>query len=287
MDNGIRQLTLEQFPALLKEINDPPKKLYIKGELPPEEMKYLCVVGSRKYSPYGKEVCETLIEGLRGYNVAIVSGLALGIDRIAHEAALEAGLTTIAIPGSGLGEKALHPSANRNLAKRILEAGGALISEFEEDFKATLWSFPQRNRIMAGMSHAVLIIEAEEKSGTLITSKFATEYNRDVLTVPASIFSGNSYGPHMLLRLGATPIRNSGDILEALGFNIQEEKQQILELENLSEKERKVIEVLNTPMSRDELIAELDLSIQEINITLSAMEIKGIIKERMGEMRIA
>jgi DNA processing protein len=287
MKSEIKKLEQKEYPELLKEINDPPKQLFLKGELPPDNMKYLCIVGSRKYSPYGKEVCKTLIDGLRGYNVVIVSGLALGIDAIAHEAALEAGLITIAIPGSGLGEKALHPSANRNLAKRILEAGGALISEFEEDFKATLWSFPQRNRIMAGMSHAVLIIEAEEKSGTLITSKFATEYNRDVLTVPASIFSGNSYGPHMLLRLGATPIRNSNDILEALGFNTKKEKQQILELENLSEKEQKVIEVLNTPMSRDELIAELDFPIQEINVTLSAMEIKGIIKERMGEMRIA
>jgi DNA processing protein len=287
MKSEIKKLEQKEYPELLKEINDPPKQLFLKGELPPDNMKYLCIVGSRKYSPYGKEVCKTLIDGLRGYNVVIVSGLALGIDAIAHEAALEAGLITIAIPGSGLGEKALHPSANRNLAKRILEAGGALISEFEEDFKATLWSFPQRNRIMAGMSHAVLIIEAEEKSGTLITSKFATEYNRDVLTVPASIFSGNSYGPHMLLRLGATPIRNSNDILEALGFNTKKEKQQILELENLSEKEQKVIEVLNTPMSRDELITELDFPIQEINVTLSAMEIKGIIKERMGEMRIA
>jgi DNA processing protein len=285
MNNEIRQLTADEFPRLLKEISDPPEKLYIKGELPSDDMKYLCVVGSRKYSLYGKEVCKTLIEGLRGYNVVIVSGLALGIDAIAHETALETGLATIAIPGSGLGEKAIHPSANRNLAKRILEAGGALISEFEEDFKATLWSFPQRNRIMAGMSHAVLIIEAEEKSGTLITSKFATEYNRDVLTVPASIFSGNSYGPHMLLRLGATPIRNSEDILEALGFNVKE-KQQKLNLKDLSEKEKKVIDILNTPMSRDELIAELDLPIQEINVTISAMEIKGIIKESMGEMRI-
>lgn len=285
MNNDIKQLTLEQFPELLKEINDPPKKLYVKGELPPADMRYLCVVGSRKYSPYGKEVCKTLIEGLRGYGIVIVSGLALGIDSIAHEAALDAGLKTIAIPGSGLGENVLHPKTNGFLAKRIIESGGVLLSEFEEDFKATHYSFPQRNRIMAGMSHAVLIIEAEEKSGTLITSKFATEYNRDVLTVPASIFSGNSYGPHMLLRLGATPIRNSDDILEALGFNI-EEKQQTLDLESLSEKERKVVEILKIPMPRDELVIELALPIQEANVTLSAMEIKGIIKESMGEMRI-
>jgi DNA processing protein len=286
MNDEIRQLTQEEFPELLKEINDPPKKLYVKGELPPTDVKYLCVVGSRKYSPYGKDVCKTLIEGLRGYPVVIVSGLALGIDAIALEAALSAGLRTIAVPGSGLSEDVLHPKTNKGLARRIVKSGGTMLSEFEEDFKATHYSFPQRNRVMAGMSHAVLIIEAEEKSGTLITSKFATEYNRDVFTVPASIFSGNSYGPHMLLRLGATPIRRSEDILEALGFNT-EEKQQTLDLKDLSEKEKKVVEILNTPMPRDELIAELDLPIQEVNVTLSAMEIKGIIKESYGEMRIA
>lgn len=275
----------EQFPKLLREITDPPKKLFIKGELPSDEMKFLCVVGSRKYSPYGKEACQTLIEGLRGYDVVIVSGLALGIDAIAHEAALDAGLTTIAIPGSGLGDNVLYPSTHRNLAKRILDAGGALISEFEENFRATPYSFPQRNRIMAGISHATLIIEAEEMSGTLITSKFATEYNRDVLTVPASIFSGNSYGPHMLLRLGATPVRKSEDILEALGLK-SEEKQSAMQIENLSEDEKKVVELLNTPLARDELVARLGLPIQSANVTLSAMEIKGIIKESMGEMRI-
>ena len=285
MSSDIRQLTPEQYPELLKEINDPPKKLYVKGELPPDDMKYLCVVGSRKYTPYGKEVCKTLIEGLSGYPIVIVSGLAIGIDSIAHESALEAGLKTIAVPGSGLSENVLHPKTNKLLAKRIIESGGTMLSEFEEGFKATHYSFPQRNRVMAGMSHAVLIIEAEEKSGTLITSKFATEYNRDGLTVPASIFSGNSYGPHMLLRLGATPIRKSEDILEALGFNIQE-KQQSLDLKDLSEREKKVIDILKTPMERDELIANLGFPIQDANVTLSAMEIKGIIKESMGEMRI-
>ncbi len=287
MNSKIKRLAPEQFPELLKEITDPPKQLYIKGELPSsEDMKFLCVVGSRKYSPYGKEVCQKLIEGLSGYPIVIVSGLALGIDAIAHESALDAGLTTIAVPGSGLGDDVLYPSTNKSLAKKILDAGGALVSEFEENFRATPYSFPQRNRIMAGMSHATLIVEAEEKSGTLITSKFATEYNRDVLTIPASIFSGNSYGPHMLLRLGATPITKSEDILEALGFKT-EEKQQTLDLKNLSDKEKNVVEILKIPMSRDELIAELALPIQEVNVILSAMEIKGIIKESYGEMRIA
>lgn len=284
---NIQQLQIEQFPKLLKEINDPPKKLYVKGELPPADMKYLCVVGSRKYSSYGKEVCRTLIEGLRGYPIVIVSGLAIGIDSIAHESALEVGLKTIAIPGSGLGESVLHPKTNKTLANKIVESGGAILSEFEEDFKATQYSFPQRNRIMAGMSHAVLIIEAEERSGTLITSKFATEYNRDVLTVPASIFSPTSYGPHMLLRLGATPITKSEDILEALGFKLNNELKQEKLFKDLSDKEKEVVKILkSTPLSRDELTTKLSFPIQEINVTLSAMEIKGIIIERLGEIHI-
>jgi len=288
MDNKIKKLAPKQFPKLLKEISDPPKQLFLKGILPSDDMKFLCVVGSRKYSPYGKEVCKKLISELKGYNVVIVSGLALGIDAIAHTAALDAGLKTIAIPGSGLGDKALYPNTNKNLAKRILENGGALLSEFDENFKATIYSFPQRNRIMAGISHATLIIEAEEKSGTLITSRLATEYNRDVLTVPSSIFSATAYGPHMLLRLGATPITKSNDILEALGLNFKDDnsRQNIL-FENLSEKEKKIVEILKTPMSRDELITRLSLPIQETNVILSAMEIKGIIKERMGEIRIS
>src|SRR5581483_1684124 len=130
----IRDLYKKDFPELLKQIPDPPEKLRIIGDIPRTE-KYLCVVGSRKYSDYGKAACEKLIEGLRGYSITIISGLALGMDAIAHRAALNAGLPTIAIPGSGLGEKVLYPSMNRNLGYHIVESGGALISEFEDDFR--------------------------------------------------------------------------------------------------------------------------------------------------------
>jgi DNA processing protein len=285
MNYEIRILAPKDFPEQLIEIPDAPKKLYIQGTLPSKDAKFLCVVGSRKYSPYGKEAIEKLIAGLRGFNIAIVSGLALGIDSIAHRAALENELNTIAIPGSGLGRNVLYPSTNRNLADKIIEAGGALLSEFNENFRATPYSFPQRNRIMAGISHAVLIVEAEEKSGTLITSRLATEYNRDVLTIPGSIFSETSFGPHMLIRLGATPVRKSEDILEALG--IKADEKETVNFENLSEDERKVAEILKSPMSRGELVARLALPVQETNVILSAMEIKGIIKETLGEMRLS
>ncbi|NQV88669.1 MAG: DNA-protecting protein DprA [Parcubacteria group bacterium] len=283
----IKELLVNEFPVLLKEINDPPEKLYIQGTLPGPETKLLCVVGSRKYTNYGKEACEKLITGLRGYDIAIVSGLALGIDSIAHKSALEAGLKTVSVPGSGLDPRVLYPKNNIQLSQKILSSRGALISEFDPMFKATIWSFPQRNRIMAGMSHATLIIEAELKSGTLITSKLATEYNRDVFTVPGSIFSPTSAGPHMLLRLGATPITSSKDLLEALGFKTENnEKTSAEKYVDCSPEEMKIVELLLNPMSRDTLLSESGFDISQANAVLSMMEIKGLIVERMGEVRL-
>jgi DNA processing protein len=285
MEKPIKQLVNSEFPSLLSEISDPPQTLYIRGELPSPSTKLLCIVGTRRYSPYGKDVCETLIQGLKGYDIAIVSGLALGIDAVAHRAALETGLHTIAVPGSGLDDSVIYPRTNRFLAGDILSAGGALLSEFEPMFKATLYGFPQRNRIMAGMSHATLIIEAGEKSGTLITARLAMEYNRDVLTVPSSIFSRLSYGPHMLIRNGATPITSSNDILEVFGIEGKESHKK--QPKNLSENEKKVLKILLHPMKRDELLNVLNLPIRDANVLLSSMELKGLIIEKLGELRQA
>lgn len=286
----IKKIGKNKFPKRLLQIPDPPEYLYIRGEIPPEDYKWLAVVGSRKYTSYGKEACEKLISGLRGYPIIIVSGLALGIDAISHKSALSAGLKTIACPGSGLDPKFLYPSTNKKLAEEIISAGGALLSEFEPDFQATPYSFPQRNRIMAGLSDAVMVVEAELKSGTLITSKFATDYNRDVFTIPGSIFSSTSDGPHMLMRLGATPITSSEDILEAFGFKTDDEEtnQKVLELRYLdcSPDEKKVLEILKSPCSRDEITAKLKMPISQVNALLSIMEIKGLIKESGGEMYI-
>ena len=228
---------------------------------------------------------EKLIEGLRGYPVVIVSGLALGIDSIAHRTALLAGLKTIAVPGSGLDQKVLYPSSHRQLADKILSANGALLSEFEPTFRATPYSFPQRNRIMAGLSDAVLVIEAELKSGTLITSKYATDYNRDVLTIPGSIFSQTSAGPHMLIRLGATPIGTSEELLEALGFKSKIPTER--DYSDCLPEELKIIEMLKTSSDRDTLIRMLGMATRDANALLSLMEIKGLIKESVGEIHLA
>jgi len=283
----IEKLPKEKFPPALLEIPQPPENLFIIGELPNPNLIPLCVVGSRKFTSYGKECCEKLIAGLKGYPIVIVSGLAMGIDTIAHKKALEVGLGVLVFPGSGLAKEAIYPKTNLKLAQEIIERGGCMISEFEPDFKATLWSFGQRNRLMAGISKAVLIIEADERSGTMITARLATEYNRDVLAVPGSIYSSSSRGTNKLIRLGATPITCSEDILEALGFELpeKEEKQKRL-FADLSPEENKVVKLLREPMPRDELIRALHMPIPQANALLSIMEIKELIKEELGEMRL-
>lgn len=285
MIQKIKKLSPKEFPEQLLEIPEPPKNLFIVGDFPDSSKTFLTVVGSRKYTSYGREVCEKLIEGLRGYPIVIVSGLALGIDTIAHRTAIKSGLTTIAFPGSGLSKKVLYPATNIQLADEIIENGGALISEYEPDFHSTVWSFPQRNRLMAGISKATLIIEAEEKSGTLITARLALDYNREVYAVPGNIFSFSSHGTNRLIREGATPITKSSELLSALGFSIEKTAEQN---ENLlldcSKEERLILEILREPLPRDEVAQKTGLPIHQINTMLSLLEIKGLISEQFGEI---
>ncbi|PIQ66797.1 MAG: DNA-protecting protein DprA [Candidatus Zambryskibacteria bacterium CG11_big_fil_rev_8_21_14_0_20_40_24] len=284
MSYSIRKLKYSEFPPLLKEIPDPPKELFCAGTLPAQDNKLLSVVGSRKVSGYGRDVCEKLILEIAQYPISIVSGLALGVDSIAHKAALKNKMHAIAIPGSGLDPSVLYPRSHLRLAEEVVESGGTLLSEFEPEFKATIWSFPKRNRIMAGISHATLIIEAEKKSGTLITSRLALDYNREVIAVPGSIFSPGSEGPNELLRLGAQPARSGDDILRALG--IEAEEKSAIKYDSLSENEKIIIELLKEPRDRDDIIREIGLPASQVNMILSAMEIKGYIKESMGEMHL-
>ncbi|HEY4503261.1 MAG TPA: DNA-processing protein DprA [Candidatus Paceibacterota bacterium] len=288
MKNPIEKLPKEEFPKALLEIPQPPKDLWVMGEMPPANYIYLCVVGSRKFTSYGRDACEKIIAGLRGYPIVIVSGLAMGIDAIAHKKALDVGLKILVFPGSGLSPEAMYPKTNVKLAADVVESGGCLISEFPPDFKATLWSFGKRNRLMAGLSKATLIIEAAEKSGTIITARLTTEYNRDLLVVPGSIFSPNSQGTNRLLRQGATPVTSAEEVLEALGFTLDkpEEKQAKL-FADLSLEEKRVVELLREPVERNELIKKMKMSTPDANALLSIMEIKEIIKEELGEIRLA
>ena len=271
----------EEFPSLLSEIPDAPKALRIRGELPVGHV-YLTVVGSRKYSPYGKTSCERLIEGLRGYPVAIVSGLALGIDSIAHESALRAGLPTVAILPSGLSDDALYPPSHRALALRIIEKGGALLSELPDDETPKPWSFAQRNRIGAGLSKATLIVEAAEKSGTLITARLAMEYNREVLVVPHPLGAQSGAGNNALLREGTTLVRSADDILEALGIASATRSEAMPE--GLSADEQVVLTSLTEPLERDALTEKAGLPMTRTNIAVSSLLIKGFLAERMGKI---
>lgn len=261
--------------GLLLEIPEPPKNLWYQGNLPPNEQRLLAVVGSRKYTSYAKQVIDYLFTGLSGYPIAIVSGLALGVDGLAHEAALKNNLYTLAVPGSGLDGSVLYPASHRNLAEDILKHGGGLLSEYPPETPAATWTFPKRNRIMAGMTHATLLIEAGEKSGTLITARLAVDYNRELLAVPGNIFSQNSYGTHQFIKLGATVTTEPEDIIIALGLEPDSQSKKNRPL--LSLMEEKVISLLYEPRDKDDLVRALALPGAEANILLMQMEMQGYI----------
>lgn len=280
----IYEIPPDEHPPQLAEIPEPPERLWAVGMFPPAGTKLLAVVGSRALSSYGRQACESLIEGLRGYPVSIVSGLALGADACAHRAALRAGLHTIAIPGSGLGKDALYPRAHVPLAQEILNADGLLLSEHPPDYRAHPYDFPSRNRIMVGLADAVLMIEAGNRSGTLITARLAGEYNRQLLCVPHRIGDVHSYGSHFFLRMGATVVTEAAHILEALGIEARTEGSQ-LELFGLSEQELAIHALLEEPRSRDELLRACSMPAHETLSLLGILELKGVIKEEFGMWR--
>jgi DNA processing protein len=280
---SIRTLDKESFPAFLREIPQPPERLFLAGTLPdPAEYYYLSVVGSRKFTSYGRDSVERIIAGLAGFPVCIVSGLAIGIDSITHRAALDHKLPTLAIPGSGLDERVLYPRAHLALAREIIASGGGLLSEYDHDLRAAPWTFPQRNRLMAGISHGTLVIEAEEKSGTLITARLALDYNKNVYAVPGSIFTATSKGTNTLIRQGATPITNAENLLDELGFNAPTPG--MLDLTLFSPEEQEILVLLEKPCTREDILATTTLSHAKALATLTILEIKGAIREHLGKI---
>ncbi len=286
MEFVIRQLAQNEFPPLMREMpkGDYPAALYIRGALPGPEYTYLCVVGSRATSVYGRRVTQQLIAGLAKYPVAIVSGMALGIDGEAHKAALDVGLPTVAVLPSSLDDASLYPATNKVLAHRILARGGALISEYRDPHKAMLHDFAKRNRIAAGMSVAALIVEAGEKSGTLITARLALDYNREVLAVPHELGKETGAGVNRLIREGATLVRTSDDILQALGFKPLDTPVQQALPTDLTAPEAAVLGVLTEATEKDTLIDAAGLSAQDANVALSSLLLRGLIIERLGKI---
>jgi len=278
--NGFKDVPMyllsgKEIPEGLRELPQPPKQLYVQGALPKDGV-YLTVVGSRKYSSYGKEACEIIIEGLKDYPFVIVSGLALGMDSIAHKKAIKVGLKTIAIPGSGLDPKVIAPRTNYILAKEILENGGVLMSEYTPTTQPAKHTFPRRNRIMAGLSQAVLIIEATKKSGTLITARMALDYNKTIFAVPGPITSRGSEGTNWLIKEGATPVSSADDILEVLGFEHTRAESNSLDL---SKEEEKFLELISEFKDKTTLLKKGNWNITQFNVIATSLELKGIIKE--------
>jgi DNA processing protein len=233
---------------------------------------------------YGQEVCQKIIGGLAGYPISIVSGLALGVDTCAHKTALAMGLHALAVPGSGIDNSVLYPKSNRAFAQEILEAGGALVSEFEPTDPSRVHFFPQRNRVMAGIADAILMIEAGEKSGTLITARLAAEYNRELLCVPHRIGDPHGFGPHLFMRLGATCVTEPLHILEALRIAPAGVAAR-LEAPKLEGVEKEVWKILEAPKTRDEIVRESKAEPGDVLTALIALELRGIAKEEFGAWR--
>ncbi len=264
------------YPARLKRIPSPPQILYIKGTLPPDDKPAVAVVGTRRPSRYGLEACEVLTRDLATSEVVIVSGLALGIDTRAHAVSLEAGGTTVAVLGSGHSPRVLYPAANRGLAEKIVGAGGAVISEYPYDLKAQLWTFPQRNRIIAALAEGTLVVEAKERSGARITARYALDFGKDVFAVPGEIFSQNAATPHELIRDGAMLATSAKDILFALGLETPEEEAEKKEAH--TDEEKHILSFLIEPKHASDLTRESALPTPVVNQTLTILEIRGIIK---------
>ena len=280
----IRKLKPEEWPAQLREIPHLPKRLWVRGAMPPEGTSLLTVVGSRAITPYGQEACQKLIHGLAGYPISIVSGLALGTDACAHRAALGAGLHTIAIPGSGLDDTVISPRTNFRLAEDILAAGGALLSEQEPLHKPWLAEFPSRNRLMVGLSDAVLVIEGGEKSGTLITARLASEYNRELLCIPHRINDPHSFGPHLFIRLGAALVTEPLHILEALRIPPREAASRGVAPTDLQGAELEIWRILKEPKTRDEILrgASGAATPGDTLTALVTLELRGLVREEFG-----
>jgi len=207
----------ESYPKLLKEIYAPPAILYIRGSFKPSDKFSLGVVGTRKLSSYGQQITPKITSELSQSGLTIISGLAKGIDTIAHQAAIDNNGRTIAVLGSGIDSKSVYPAINKYLAEKITE-NGAVISEFPINTKPLAQNFPQRNRIVSGLSLGILVIEAPEKSGAMITARNALEQNRDVFAIPGDILSNNSMGPNNLIKMGAKLVTKTNDILEELNL---------------------------------------------------------------------
>ncbi|MFA5318128.1 MAG: DNA-processing protein DprA [Patescibacteria group bacterium] len=273
----------DKYPKLLKEIYDPPPMLYYKGLWPDNINFCLAVVGSRKYTGYGQQATEYLISRLAQNNLIIVSGLALGIDALAHMACVKAGGKTIAVLGSGLDKNNIYPASNRYLAEQILDRDGLIITEYPVGAPPLHYHFPQRNRIISGLSLGTLVIEASIKSGASITAKLALEQGREVFAVPGNIFSPNCEGTNKLIKEGAKPVVSAEDIMESLSLENIENFVEAQKLVPQTPEEEKILSSLSRESIHiNQLARTVKLDTGTINATLLTMELKGYVRHLGG-----
>jgi DNA processing protein len=283
---GIRLINWHDkgYPKRLKEIHDRPALLFIKGEITPEDEWCISVVGTRQPTIYGRQVAEEMASGLAASKITVVSGLAKGIDSISHSAALAAGGRTLAVIGGGLDN--IYPPENTELAKRISERG-AVISEYPPGTRPRPENFPRRNRILSGICLGVLVVEAGQGSGALITSQLALEQNREIFAIPGSILSPASTGTNKLIQDGAKLVRNVGDILEELNLTAAAHQIEMKAVLPETETEAKLLKLLGAqPVHIDEICQTSGIAASTVSATLAMMELKGIVKQ-VGAMNFA
>jgi DNA processing protein len=277
---GIRS---RKYPKLLKEIKDPPKQIYYRGTWRSEIFdKCVAVVGSRKMTRYGRDVTERLVENLVSNGFCIASGFMYGVDAASHTACLNAGGTTVAVMPCGI--EVIHPQYQEDLYNRLLENGGVVISEYESTFPPAIWTYPRRNRIIAGISLSTVVIEAGGDSGSLITASRAFENNRKVFAVPGSLFSKVSMGTNQLVKNGAQIVTDfssvSDDLLSRMHKNNQDQSRIF---RKLSDSEKKIFETIKDgPIGIDDLSRKVHLSVPSLGVILSTLEIDGFIYEEEG-----
>lgn len=279
----IKTVTLNEddYPKLLKEINDPPPVIFYRGELP-KNKPMIGVVGTRKFTPYGKQVTKDFCSGLAKSGAVVVSGLALGVDGFAHESALENNAITVAVLGSGVDKHHVYPVAHQPLSERIIKNGGAILSEYPPNFKATPYSFPARNRIIAGLTRGTLVTEAPAKSGALITAFRCLDYNREIFVVPHPVSSKQGEGCNMLIKKGAQMVTSFEEILDSL--QIQMVCEAIApKFKPATKEEESIYKVLNKePQHIDALVRKTSLPSNIILSKLAILELKGIVRNLGG-----
>ena len=282
---GINFLTLEdeKYPYMLKNIENPPAVLYYKGKLFECNLeKTLAIVGSRKASSNARDNLRKIISGLKNTDVCIVSGLASGIDSVAHTAAIENNLKTIGVIASGF--DFVYPTQNKTLYENIENGYGAVVTEYYPTFEPIKFRFPQRNRIVSGLSYGTLVAEAGIQSGALITANLTLEQGRELMCIPGDISNPNTQGIYKLLKNGASMITESTDILDALGWEIKQDTQTQLTLPTLTPDEELIFENLKIEEKGvDELLQLTGLSLDNLLMNLTTMELKGIIKQGNGD----